>query len=33
VVRELKKPRLDLDFKYIEKWCLLVAVPMLVWGF
>ncbi|QIN78450.1 hypothetical protein GBA65_07835 [Rubrobacter marinus] len=31
--RELREPRLDLDFRSIEKWRLLVAVPMLVWGF
>jgi hypothetical protein len=30
--KELKVPRLDLDFKVIEKWRLFVAVPMLVWG-
>jgi hypothetical protein len=30
--RELRNPRLDLDFKHIEKWRLLVAVPMVVWG-
>jgi hypothetical protein len=30
--RELRNPRLDLDFRNIEKWRLLVAVPMLVWG-
>jgi hypothetical protein len=31
--KELMVPRLDLDFRGIEKWRLLVAVPMLVWGF
>jgi hypothetical protein len=31
--KELRVPRLDLDFRGIEKWRLLVAVPMLVWGF
>lgn len=31
--RELRDPRLDLDFRNIEKWRLLVAAPMLVWGF
>lgn len=31
--RELKNPRLDLDFRNFEKWRLLIAVPMLVWGF
>jgi hypothetical protein len=30
--RELRNPRLDLDFRNIEKWRLLVAVPMAVWG-
>lgn len=29
---ELRHPRLDLDFRGIEKWRLFVAVPMLVWG-
>lgn len=32
-VQELRVARLDLDFRGIEKWRLLIAVPMLVWGF
>jgi hypothetical protein len=32
-IQELKVPKLDLDFSGIEKWRLLVAVPMLAWGF
>lgn len=31
--RELRNPRLDLNFRNIKKWRLLIAVPMLVWGF
>jgi hypothetical protein len=31
--RELRNPRLDLDFKNIEKWRLFIAVPALLWGF
>ncbi|PVZ06279.1 hypothetical protein [Actinomycetospora cinnamomea] len=32
-LRELRAPTLDLDFRHIEKWRLLVAVPLAVWGF
>jgi hypothetical protein len=31
--QELKTPRLELNLRGIEKWRLLVALPMLVWGF
>jgi hypothetical protein len=32
-IQELRAPKLDLDFRGIQKWRLLVSVPMLVWGF
>jgi hypothetical protein len=32
-VQEFRNPRLDLDFAQFNKWRLLVAVPMLIWGF
>ena len=32
-VKELRAPRLDLDFTKFNKWRLLVAVPVLFWGF
>jgi hypothetical protein len=32
-LRELRTPTLDLDFRHIEKWRLLVAVPLGIWGF
>jgi hypothetical protein len=32
-LRELRSPRLDLDLRNIERWRLLVAVPMFLWGF
>jgi hypothetical protein len=32
-LRELRSPRLDLDLRSIERWRLLVAVPMFLWGF
>lgn len=31
--RELAHPRLDLDFSRFPRWRLLVAVPILLWGF
>jgi hypothetical protein len=32
-VQEFRNPRLDLDFTRFNKWRLLIAVPILVWGF
>src|SRR5512133_3666696 len=32
-IQELRAPKLDLDFRGIQKWRLLISIPMLVWGF
>jgi hypothetical protein len=32
-VQELRHPQLDLDFTKFNKWRLLIAVPILLWGF
>ena len=32
-VQELRTPRLDLDMTWVDRWRLLVAAPVLLWGF
>jgi len=32
-IQEFRRPRLDLDFRSIPKWRMLLSVPFFVWGF